>query len=314
MQSLLKREAYSRADIISRRFCEKLYIFELMGARRIITSRAPQSQRFVGESPLDWLPEEERREVARYLVSYSQIPFLTVCDKGTLLFLPHLAPSNSLGAVMLFDMSAGDILRLADEIGVEISLADSLENKGVKRSVMRVALKKKLEDLGAVVSDISDCFGGLQDKKEIPRDLTHVLQKRINCLSYLVGCPVCLNMKTSVYNDYGDFDEGLFVAFTLVMLMLARRISVTRGADITLDFGERLGTVISVDIPIDKSVLDRGDDLWNEIFALKGIAKRKNMFFDCSVGDSAVYACIAPANKDWSILGLKHGDYFYWNS
>jgi len=32
------------------------------------------------------------------------------------------------------------------------------------------------------------------------------------------------------------------------------------------------------------------------------------MFFDCSVGDSAVYACIAPANKDWSILGLKHGD------
>ena len=135
------------------------------------------------------------------------------------------------------------------------------------------------------------------------------IKKRIEGISYLVGCPVTLKCAEQI-TDYGDLDEGILCAFVLLSTLLARRASSTRGLDITVKISEGLGIVVLAEMVADSSA--RG--LMPELLTMKAIASRKNMFFDFCIDNGEIYVSIAPSDKDWSYIELKSPDDFKWDN
>lgn len=166
---------------------------------------------------------------------------------------------------------------------------------------------------GSGVKDISEKTSALQRMalpNEFPRDITDILRERIKDIASVVGVRACIDMGDEPIIDYGNFEEGIFRAFVFLSLLLARRISETRGVDISVSISERLGIIVSTSF----SIYQKNDGFFPEISTLRGLAIRKNIYFDCAADEHVICFSIAPAIKDWSKLGLKHSDIFDWDS
>ena len=293
---------------MSRRFFDDLYVFDMTCQNEIVGARAPFSRSNLGARPLEWLSYEDRRAVERYLMSYAERPLLCDSREGALLFIPNLAPSSSLGVVMRLELDVKDAIKLIEHCGFEVELSEEL--LAIEKGRLGKRIKEKSVVVEALAEDVELCFGGLALPRNLPRQMTERLIRRIDALAYLVGCPAFLDLDGYELVDYGDFDEGVCCAFLLLSMLLARRLSETRGIDVTLAKNESLGITVSAEI----SLIPDVKEMAPEIITLRSIASRKNMFFDFSVSEGEVCMCIAPANKDWSFLEIKHPDLFDWDN
>ena len=300
--------SYKRFDVMSRRFFDDLYVFDMTCQSEIVGARAPFSRSNMGALPPEWLSYEDRSAVERYLMSYAERPLLCDSREGALLFVPNLAPSSSLGIVMRLELDVKYALKLIDHCGFEVELSNELLT--LEKGRLGKRIKEKSIVIESLARDVKSCFGGLALSRDLPRRMNERLIKRIDAISYLVGCPVCLDFSGAELVDYGDFDEGVFCAFLLLSTLLARRLSETRGVDVALTKNEALGITVSAEI----SLVPNVKEMVPEIITLRSIANRKNMFFDFSVSGEHIYMCIAPANKDWSFLEIKHPDVFDWDN
>ena len=300
---------YTRADISFRRFEDRIYVFDLASDNKIITARAPMEELFAGEDIISWLDEGDREETINYLLGYSEIPFLVRSKKGPMIFLANTVPSSSLGVAILSVLSVEDIVRVAKEIGDNITLASSISNEDVAVCRISKRIRELAEDRKKDKLAIDEGLGGINAKKKIPKEVKSSIFERINALSYLVGCPACIETRGREIMDYGDFEEGMFASFILTALMMARRWSATRGIDILVFEEKSMGIIVDLEMPIDEGERE----IVPEIELFSNIAKRKNMYFDYALGKGYVYARFILATKDWAYLEVKHKDVFDWN-
>ena len=300
---------YNRADISFRRFEDRIYVFDLASDNKIITARAPVEELFAGEDIISWLDECDREETLDYLVGYSEIPFLVRSKKGSMIFLANTVPSSSLGVAILSALSIEDIVRIAKEMGAELALSSSLASEDLTVRRISKRIRELAEDRIKEKIAIDEGLGDINAKKQIPKDVKSSILERINALSYFVGCPACIETRGREIMNYGDFEEGMFASFILTSLMMARRWSSTRGIDILVFEEKSMGIIVDLEMPIDEGIRD----ILPEIGLFNNIAKRKNMYFDYSLGQGYVYARFILATKDWAYLEVKHKDIFYWD-
>ena len=249
-------------------FNENIYLFDLAEGEKIICACSPFEEMYLDGDPFFDIDKENIPKIKEHLKSYSEEPLFVEGESGTVVFLPYLMPSSSIGIAVRSEKTAKDITE-------------------------KMSAFKKME---------------LPD--EFPRDITDALKDRIKLASELVGGRVCIDVGDEPIIDYGNFEEGLFRAFVFLSLLLARRVSETRGADVSVSVNERLGIIITTEF----SIYQHNDGFFPEISTLRGLAMRKNIYFDCAIDERGISFSMAPAIKDWSKLGLKQDDYFDWNS
>ena len=308
MNALITAPSFSRTDIISREFCEELYLFDITCENEIVGARAPHSRLNMGADPLKWLSYGDREVAQAHLMSYDSRPFLTASedDGKAILVISNLAPSSSLGVLMRLDIDARLALKLARYCDFDVIVSEELLAQDIGRLGKRERESSGI--ISSIFEDIERCFGGLSLPKKLPREMAEKIKRRIEGISFLVGCPVTLKCAERI-TDYGDIDEGVLCAFVLLSLLLARRVSSTRGLDLAVEVRERLGTVVLAEMVADPSA----KGLMPELLTMKAIASRKNMFFDFCIDNGEIYISIAPSDKDWSFIGLKSPDDFDWD-
>lgn len=309
MDTIIQAPTYSRSDIVSREFFDELYVFDITCENEIVGARAPHSRLNMGVDPLRWLSYDDREVAQAHLMSYDTRPFLaeSETDGKAILIISNLVPSSSLGVLMRLDIDARLALKLARYCGLDVICSEEL----LEQDIGRLG-KRERESSGMIFSiseSIDACFGGLLLPKKLPREMAEKIKRRIESISYLVGCPITLKCADQI-TDYGDLDEGLLCAFVLLSTLLARRASSTRGLDITVKVSEGLGIVVSAEMIADPSA----KGLIPELLTMKAIASRKNMFFDFCIDNGEIYMSMAPSEKDWSYIELKSPDYFDWDN
>ena len=301
MKTLLMEETDISGELINRRFFDELYLLDMTCDCEVVGARASHSRLRLGDRPLEELSDDERSIVESHLLNYGSRPYLTELGGSAVLLIPSLAASGSLGIMMKTDIDGCLFLKLARYCGFETEVSEDI----LKRPLGRLGKlgREKSGIIHSISEELERGFGEIREK-----DIADRIRKRAEGMSYLTGAPIGLKLSEKL-DDCGPFDEDLLCAGLLLFLLLARRVSRTRGLDVWIENKERLGLTVSAEIVSDTEP----DDLMPEIITLKSIAYRKNVFFDFSINDGEINISFSPSVKEWSYLELKAPDEFDWD-
>ena len=149
------------------------------------------------------------------------------------------------------------------------------------------------------------------------RLLTESIDKEALCaqaldISELCGCPIRINA-----NDFDDdftedsllseFDFPLFTAFLINALLLARRTSKNREAEVILETKEESPYVSVIFEPT-------GDlsDVYGELSSISSLSEQLRVVFTRSVSNGKLKVTISPTRRNWALLGIKTPFEFSW--
>ena len=292
LSSSLRGEAMSK-----RMICEQC-VFCLYPEMRFLAVNTPATaeslDRVIGESM--------RAEFAEYLSSYSSKALVTEIGGRALVVLPTLYPASSLGVALRFDMSGGELIRLAEACGFSELFEAS---KKTKISPVRLSnkIRGEIEDLERFCKELKQCFFDF-DRFPLCLDAEERLElivRQCEALALFVGCPITLEVKEDemLPDSLELTDLPLMSAFLLTVLIMARQKSEQRSASLTLE-----PTASSV---IASVKIESGREIGAEygLMKWKNIAYDKNMLYDIFADGEQVRIRFDPCRAEWSLLGIK---------
>ncbi len=287
---------YESEAIMRQRFSEDLLLFDLASEGRIIAARAPHHRMRLGTSFLSLLSEGDRHSLQAYLLDYQTAPVVLDTQIGIAVVFPALMSNASLGLALIPHLDRNIVLDLlAREIKVPC-----LWTKELKEKRLVFFEKRDTTAFSAVLHQTLDCIGEQAFAPfPIAQSIENDLEQQLYRLSYLTGCPVHLLQKDRL-TQFGEFNMALFSAFSLVTLLLCRRISPLREAFVSLE-NHSAGAALSIRIPCPPDAFAQTDELvW-----LFSLCDRKNLIFECTPQENQYHLCFVPIDVDWSHIELK---------
>lgn len=143
---------------------------------------------------------------------------------------------------------------------------------------------------------------------------SNALYKRVIEISEFCGCPVNVTIDESkvdepLYDELiSTFDMPLFTAFLISILLLARRASRDRHAEIKIK-EEKESPLISVSFePLDSSVTS-----YEELSPLINISEQLHLLFYRKYENGKIEISFKPVRKNWALLGIKTPLDFTWD-
>ncbi len=283
----------------ARRFFREYYVYDLDQAGKLIFCCASEHRRKRAEPLFASLEEEDRGEWYEYLKSYQMLPAVAECCLGTVLVLPYLMPSASLAMVVVPDLKKSDFIKLA----LRDPRAPILLGKGL-RSASLGRLHDAEGELTRAYEELMDmierCYGHAEfGAHSVPCEIGGVLADRVEFLSRFLGFPISWRVRTKVIN-YGEVDEGLFLAYVTVILTMAKQDPTLKQAVFSLE--ERsYGCSVSVML----NGMKRGKKHPEDLFWMDHLASKKRVLFELTPLPNGLFLKFSPMSMDWSYLGLK---------
>ncbi len=155
------------------------------------------------------------------------------------------------------------------------------------------------------------CLGSIALSETLPKK--DALCEQAIAVSELCGCPVDINTDEFIEPLATDpilskFDFPLYTAFLINTLLLSRRVSRTREAEIIIKTKEESPYVSVILEPIDDA-----KDVYEELSSLENIAERLRLVFTRAIRDGKLTVTISPVRKNWALLGIKTPFEFSWD-
>ena len=281
------------------RFFREFYVYDLYSGEHMVFCSASEYKKKKAEDLFHTLSEEEYREWVSYLKSYQMTPAVADCCLGRVLLLPYLMPSASVAIVLVPDMKGSDLLKLAKRDARElVFLGEELRQAPMGRlHDGDGTLKERYERL---MCAIERCYAHSEfGAREVPSEIGEILADRVEALSEFLQSPIRWWEKRRIMN-YGEVDEGLFLAYVTVILTLAKNEPKLREAIFTL---EERSYGCSVSIMLNGMIrpTHRPDDF----FWMDSLAYKKRMLLELTRLPDGWYVRFSPMSRDWSYLGLK---------
>ncbi len=284
-----------KTDIMARKMICEQYVFCLFPSPKILFTNAPRDAELLFDTQI-------YDEITEHLSSYAQRALVFDDNGRAIAILPTLYPSSSLGVALRFDISVGELLRLA-------SACDFLHLFCVSKStqINSVRLSARLggmmDEFSAFFKELSNCFFSFDNFLLClsPKEKFEKIERICLDTSHFMGCPISLSVPEAhlCEDALEQTDLPLLIAFLVSLLMLTRSNAEDRSARISL-VPTRSSVIMSVSIKADRSVCaDVGLLKW------KHIAYDKNMLFDVWADGEYVTVRFDPCRAEWSLLGLK---------
>lgn len=289
--------SYDKAE--TRLFFEHCYLFDMQKQQCVVAYRAPSKDAPIPTTVSDRLTAEEWDVMEKHLMKVVEQPLICRCGGELCILVPSLAGSASLGLLIFPHMEEERFLCLARRDADFFAFAPGCEPPtGCRSSAKTRAMLPQYE---AILRDIRCCLCNLLPTSPygVERDIGERLAALVADLSSFCGCPVRLAQNGPLL-DHGDLDVSLLTAFLLMSLLMARRISRDRRAEVILT-QSREGCSATVRF----AMAEDEQDYWLEHSTLSEIANQKNLLFEAGYADGLCELRLLPMRVDWSYLGLK---------
>ena len=298
MHNIPSFSANLRESAMAKRMMCEQYVFCLYPEPRILAVNAPAALNGA-YNPLD---ESLMGEIAEFLSSYSSKALVAETEGRAVVVLPTLYPASSLGIALCFDMSGGELIRLAEACDC-LALFETSKNSKISPARLSRKIRGEIDGFSAFCKELRQCFFDL-DRLSLCLDAEERLElivRQCEALALFVGCPITLEVKgDKMLPDSLELtDLPLLSAFLLTVLIMARQKSEQRSASLTLE-PTASSVIASVKIESGREIgVEYGLMKW------KNIAYDKNMLYDIFADGEQVRIRLDPCRAEWSLLGIK---------
>ncbi len=293
---------YTPKSVMSKRMICKQAVFAIVPQITIFAQNAPSDT----YNLQNVLTELDRNELLKYLTSYEKKLLLFETKEGVCAVLPTLYPSASLAIALFFDIAPSDFLRLIDACDAGDMFTIS-KNLAVHKSRLSKFIKMNIEPFSVLCKEIRESFWNFEDFNTNLLQLPYSQRFKRQCfgLSSFIGCPIMIDVDDNLEDvSFETFDFSLFTSFVVTSLMIARRYSEDRFAQINILEYNSL-PMVSVSLKLYDS------DVRLHFSKFKNIVYDKNMLFDISLNDGRAVVRLNPSRSEWSLLGLKQFTDFF---
>lgn len=282
-----------------RHFFREYYVYDLDHAGKLVFCSASAYRREMAENLFDTFEEEERQEWVEYLKSYQMIPAIADSCLGAVVVLPYLMPSSSLAMVVVPQMKRSDLMKLAlRDSRSPILLGENI--RSVPKGRLHDAKGHLTEKYENFMEQVERCYGHAEfGSHGIPCEIGGILSDRVEAISRFLDVPISWRTRTKVMN-YGEVDEGLFLAYVTVILTMAKDEPSLSGAVFSL---EERSYGCSVSVMLDG--MRRGRKHPEDLFWMDHLASKKRIVFELTKLPDGLFLKFSPMSRDWSYLGLK---------
>lgn len=296
------RGKYDKRSLINAYTLDTCLIFDIADGGSLVCSRACSNignGRITCGTLFDIMSDKEVEFLFSYCRSYTNIPAAVNTKYGIAILYPHLVPASSCCVLSIPGMGGEAYTLALMRTGNPLILSDEVSSILHRRKVIK-------EDCLERCNLLMESTSGVFDGSELSVDgegMTAAVADRIHEISRYAGCYAGVICGESL-NSAVQFDNPLFISFTLILLCIARGVSARRDAGVALE-QTQYGAVITVSFAASDRV--KLEEL-ESFAACRRIADRRNLLFEIMVSDSVVHIRFSPVRREWSYLELKSPD------
>ncbi len=297
LSGAFRGEPYIKQNVRNSKILDDMYIFDISDGCKFICERARHIHSLQGKTLFDIMSEDSIFELLMHFTSYTEDFIFVKTNVGNALAVPALVPSCSLGVLIFPRIGNDDFLRIAKcrDFGIRLSreLTDGKKWRLTKSSLANEHYCEELLDRVQCV------FGNLVKTPHISGDITGILESRIYEIAHFIGCPVGIVCQAPICTS-SNFDFGMFCAFVIVSMCIARARAAKNGAAVTLSEDEcgvlvRFSILNGINLPYDIPA----------IINFRCAADRKRFRFEYTYSNEIIHLLLCPTAYDWSLLDIK---------
>lgn len=286
---------YSKEEIMVKRLSFSAAMLNFLPITLISSLNAPSSKPI----RLATFTEEQLVEIEKYLVTYTEKPYVVEAKGDIYIIIPSFYPVSTSCLVLRMDMAPNVFLRMVKEKPDFFVLSSKITTAPARMSKRLDADRAKFFELCTEIERAfmnMDRFNLYFDDREVYEGYS----SQIFALSRFFAVPVT-SVITRSRDDGASIKSNfaLFTSFCATMMMLARNEATDRSISAELDFvGETVNVKLSFKI-------DSALKVTNETLLWECLTSDKRMKFDFYDREDRFYIEFQPHYIDWSYFGLK---------